>query len=268
MDRRQYYSVYQENIELLDIEIQQVKKNAQITIGKKNWLEKNGEDVTKVLFHEKEILASTRLMTFLVCSWFEARLMKMLYEESAVAFSDAEISTIRQLKQMNKKWQWAFYVAVGKATGRTYLGTEDYTMDFSNGSIAQKNYLSMVGMFVDMEKAITVRNRLAHGQWMTQLNCENTNITTYSFLSKYDNIQKLDILVQIFRDIAEIINKYVVYKDKQNPNFDQQVQKLVSKIEDKKQRIEKSDFHKYEDKLGKVYLKHQRKDWLSNDEES
>ena len=267
MDRRQYYSIYQENIELLEMEIQQVKKNAQISIGKKNWLEKTDETSEKIIVLEKEILASTRLMTFLVCSWLEARLMKMLYEDSAVAFSETEISTIRHLKEMNDKWKWAFFIAVGKATGRAYSGTEDYTMDFTAGSLAQKNYVAITGMFDDIQEAITIRNRLAHGQWKTQFNSKNTNSAAYPFLAEYDNIQKLDILVQIFKDIAEIINKYVVYKDKLNPNFDQQVSDLVRNIENKKQRIEKSDFHKYENQLGKAYLKNQQKAWLSSNKE-
>ena len=69
--------------------------------------------------------------------------------------------------------------------------------------------------------------------------------------------------MQIFKTIAEIINKYVVYKDKNNPNFDLQVQQLVNIVKDKKKRISSVDFSKYADKLGNTYANRLRR--LSND---
>lgn len=263
MDRHTYYSIYQENLNLLDIEIKQVKRIAQEAIGHKNWLERNGGNPQAMAVLEKEIEATTRLMTFLICSWFEARLMKLLYEESAVAFLDQEISQIRSMKEMSKKWKTAYLVSVGKATGISYTGSEDYSIYYPQGSVAYNNYLDVLDMFSDIEDAITIRNRLAHGQWKTQFNSNNTNTCTYPFIVLYDNVQKLDILMQIFKTIAEIINKYVVYKDKNNPNFDLQVQQLVNIVKDKKKRISSVDFSKYADKLGNTYANRLRR--LSND---
>lgn len=262
MDKAEYYNHYQANIELLEYEITQVKKVAQIAIGKKAWQEKCGADLNQIAATEREIKAGTRLYTFLVCSWFEARLMKILYESSTVAFSDADILSIRNEKQMEDKWKVSFSKAVCQGYGFLYSGNIDYSNEFSAGSIAQQNYQAVRGLFPDISDAITIRNRLAHGQWDIQFNSANTAIANYSFLSDYDNIQKLDILKQCYNHIADIISAYVTYKNKANPNFDRIIKEKINLISEKKTRIQNSDYQKYAFNLGRVYEK-QRNRYIS-----
>lgn len=253
MDRADYYKHYQSNIELLNCEIDQVKKAAQTAIGKKSWQEKKGYSVNQIATTDKEIRACTRLYSFLICSWFEARLMKILYENSSAAFSDVEIANIRQLDTMDKKWKTSFSIALCKSYGFTYVGDIDYTSYFTAGSLPQKNYSVIRGLFGDISDAITIRNRLAHGQWEIQFNSSNRAVANYSFLSVYDNIQKLDILKQCFDHIGDIISAYVTCKDKNNPNFDRNIQKKIQLILEKKKRIENSDYQKYASQLGHRY---------------
>lgn len=253
MDKSDYYKHYQANLELLECEINQVKKAAQAVIGKKAWQQKSGADSHQIMATEKEVLACTRLFSFLICSWLEARLMKMLYENSAVAFSDAEITQIRNETQMASKWKKSFLIAVCKSYGFSYLGDIDYSSNFTAASIEQQNYINVCGLFNDIADAITIRNRLAHGQWDVQFNSANTAVATYRFLVDYDNVQKLDILKQCYNHIADIINAYVTYKDKSNPNFDQIIEKRIQLILDKKARIQNSDYKKYESNLGRCY---------------
>ena len=253
MDRADYYKYYQSNIELLNCEIDQVKKATQTIIGKKNWQERMKVDAHQIAKTEKEIKACTRLFSFLICSWFEARLMKILYENSSVAFSDEEITQIRNIKQMNQKWETAFLMAVCKSCGLSYSDNINYNDLFPAGSLKLQNYQNVCGLFSDISEAITIRNRLAHGQWEVQFNSSNTAVKEYSFLTDYDNIQKLDILKQCYNEIADIISSYVTYKDKRNPNFDNVIQKKLCTIFDKKTKIQKSSFRKYASKLGQRY---------------
>ena len=93
------------------------EKRFQYALGKYNRTFK--EELPEITPHVCRHTYCTREM---ICSWFEARLMKLLYEESAVAFSDQEISQIRSMKEMSKKWKTAYLVSVGKATGISYTG--------------------------------------------------------------------------------------------------------------------------------------------------
>lgn len=259
MDRQDYYEHYQSNLQLLDCEMEQVKTAAQQAIGEKTWLETMHHDQNQIAKIDYKIKACTRLYTFLLCSWFEARLLKMLYENSSVAFTDQEIATIRSkqsnYREMNQKWKESFSIAICRSYGFSYTPNTDYTSQFVNGSIEQRNYTTVCSFFADIANAITIRNRLGHGQWDVQFNGSNTNIANYSFFVEYDNIQKLNMLKQAFNEIAEIINSYVTYKDKRNPNFNTLVGKRINNVSQIKTRIQNSNFGKYTQRLAQLHAR-------------
>lgn len=259
MDRKDYYEYYQSNLQLLDCEMEQVKTAAQHVIGEKAWLDKMHRDQKQIATIDNRIKACTRLYTFLLCSWFEARLLKMLYENSSVAFTDLEINTIRSkhphYSKMSQKWKESFSIAVCRSYGFSYTPNTDYTAQFVNGSVEQRNYAAVCSFFSDIADAITIRNRLGHGQWDVQFNGDNTSVANYSFFTEYDNIQKLNMLKQAFNEIAEIINSYVTYKNKHNPNFNTLIEKRINNVFQIKKRIQNSDFEKYERQLEKLHAR-------------
>ena len=259
MDRKDYYKHYQSNLQLLDCEMEQVKIAAQQAIGEKAWLEKLHRDQKQIAATDNRIKACTRLYTFLLCSWFEARLLKMLYENSSVAFTDQEIATIRSKQpnygEMNQKWKESFSIAVCRSYGFAYTPNTDYTSQFVNGSVEQRNYTTVCSFFADIADAITIRNRLGHGQWDVQFNGSNTNVANYSFFTEYDNIQKLNMLKQAFNEIAEIINSYVTDKDKYTSNFNVLIEKRINNVFQIKTRIQNSDFEKYARQLEKLHAR-------------
>ncbi|MBC3887092.1 hypothetical protein GH810_02045 [Acetobacterium paludosum] len=245
MRKSDFYEVYQANLKMLEREINLVKKSIQVTLGRKLWLQENGSDNSKVSSCEEDITAGTQLYTFLICSWLEARLMKMLYESSNAAFTDNEIFLVRNFPTMTIKWKECFSMAVCKSYGFTYISEQNYANNFSNGSISQQNYQNVFSLFVDIDDAITIRNRLAHGQWYKQFNSKNKKLVNYPFLNLYTNVQKLDILRQYYNEIADIISSYVTYKDKANSNFDSGIQNKIVSIREKKKRILNSNFDSY-----------------------
>ena len=249
MDRKDYYKHYQSNLQLLDCEMEQVKNTTQQAIGEKAWLEKMHRDQKQIVTIDYKIKACTRLYTFLLCSWLEVRLLKMLYEDSSVAFTDQEITNIRSNGQnynkMNQKWKESFAIAVCKSYGFSHIPNTDYSSQFVDGSIEQKNYFTVCSFFDDIADAITIRNRLGHGQWDVQFNSSNTHVSNYHFFTEYDNIQKLNMLKRAFNEIAEIINSYVTYKDKFNPNFNSIIEKRINNLFQIKTKIQNSDFKKY-----------------------
>lgn len=250
MDRQSLYEIYQENLELLENEMQQVKKMTQMNLGKLYYERTNKNKQGDIQKLEYDVLGSTRLYTFLLCSWLEARLKKILYENSSVAFAEAERENILSAKKMSEKWRRCLNISVCKSYGFVFQPNKnDYSADFRSNSDELQNYQKVYTYLSEIEQAITVRNRLAHGQWSRPLNSGCTGLAeqgVYDFLSQNDNIQKLNLLHKIYKNIAEIISAYVVYKEKvSTPNFKKEIEKRMQKIVNDQQRIEKSEFNSY-----------------------
>lgn len=266
MERSDHYKYAQQNLLLLNQQIDMVKKSAQEAIGKHTWQEENNYTIHQLEHSQREVLAATRLYTFLICSWLEARISKIFYENSSCAFTDSEINSImydgygsnRQRKRtMEQIWKLSFSIAVQKSYGfPSHPGIDhDYSSEFPYGSLSRSNYQTIRSLFSDVADAITVRNRLAHGQWDIQFNSSNTEVAHYALLTQYDNIQKLGLLKDIFDQIGDIISMYVTYKDKRNPNFDNIIDKKVQIISDKKQKAQNMSYAKYTTCLKKAHAK-------------
>ena len=97
MNRSDHDLYAQQNLGLLEQESSIFKKSAQIAIGKHAWQKEHDYNVYQLEASKREVLAATRLYTFLICSWLEARLTKILYENSSCAFTDAEIASITSI---------------------------------------------------------------------------------------------------------------------------------------------------------------------------
>ena len=266
MDRSDHYKYAQQNLLLLNQQISMVRKSAQEAIGKLAWQEENNCTIHQLEASRREILAATRLYTFLICSWLEARISKIFYENSSCAFTDYEIHSImydrfgsnRQRKRtMEEIWKLSFSAAVQKSYGfSSHPGVDyDYSSEFAVGSLSLSNYQNLRNLFGEVADAITVRNRLAHGQWDIQFNSSNTAVAHYNLLNQYDNIQKLGFLKDNFDQIGEIISMYVTYKDKQNPNFDHIIAKKIQIIFDKKQKVQNMSYAKYVASLKRIHAK-------------
>lgn len=259
------YTIYQQNLSLLETQMELVKSTTFKNIGIYEWeknlyISKTPNNTSSLngtlQKRNNDILAGTRLYTFLLCSWLESRLNKILYEASSNAFTDSEREIVQNLKQMEYKWKACFNLALCKGVSISYLGIENNlknnckSLFLSHPTISQK-YDTLFNYFDLIKGAIGVRNRLAHGQWETQLNSNSTNYATgdiENFFLTYNNIQKLSILFSMFKEIAEIISSYVVYKEwassRQN-EFDLKINKHMHKINHYKKEIETKSFDKY-----------------------
>ena len=126
---------------------------------------------------------------------------------------------------------------------------KDYSTCFTIGSEHLTYYQKVYTYLDDIEHAIIIRNKLAHGQWKIPLNSNRTDVAepnVYVFLTTNDNIQKLDLLYNVYKVIAEIISSYVVYKDKvSTDNFKNDLEKKIQKIENFRKRIKKASFEDY-----------------------
>ena len=86
MDRQNLYNIYQNNLELLENELGQVKKMTQINLGKLYYATLERKELGEIKKKERYVLGSTRLYTFLLCSWLEARLKKFYMKAPLLHF--------------------------------------------------------------------------------------------------------------------------------------------------------------------------------------
>lgn len=261
------YSIYQENRKLLEREMEQVKNMTIQKIGVKEWNAENykvkgfsGNSINGQIEEDKmQVLAGTRLYTFLLCSWLETKLHIIVYEKSSVGFTDAERLLIEQRKEMEKKWKVCFNLALCKGCSISYAGHEPDLEKKSDslfmGYPSVLRTYDIIFNYLDMIKgAISVRNRLAHGQWMTQLNSASDNYADgeiKSFINSYNNIMKLDLLFQMFEEISEVISSYVIYKERETTranSFNNKIDAHIKKINQINKQIEKKSFSKYSNK--------------------
>lgn len=139
MNREQLYNIYQTNLELLENELVQVKRMAQVNLGKLCYAKLEEKELGEIQKREKDVLGITRLYTFLLCSWLEARIKKILYEGSSVAFTEAERRQILSAGTMSCKWEKCFNMAVCKSYGFIYKSNKNnYSECFDN---RKKNYI-------------------------------------------------------------------------------------------------------------------------------
>lgn len=241
MIKSDYYDIYQNNINLLEKEMALTKKSIQILLGEKGYKNRINETCENI---DLKILSGTRLYSFLMCSWFEARLYKVLYEGSGEGFAEDEIQIILGYnnKPLHQKWTDAYNFAICKKYGFVFQLNKNYKNDFSIADDS-RSYKIVLDLLNDIEKAIQVRNKLAHGQWHTPLTRNRKHIATdiENYLNTYDNIQKLNYQHKNYKVIAEIIHDIVVSKSTYKRDFEEKIRKLKTNQQD----IEKRDFRKY-----------------------
>lgn len=112
--------------------------------------------------------------------------------------------------------------------------------------LTRKNLESNFGDYMqEISNLITMRNRLGHGQWRVQMNGKQTSILTPDAIINYPDINKLVLLKNKMDLIAKIIEKIVIYKEKDKKSFSEQIESLMNEISIVNQRINKSDLRKY-----------------------
>lgn len=72
---------------------------------------------------------------------------------------------------MSEKWKKCLNISVCKSYGFTFEREINEYIDYFNDCSDEKYcYCKVYEYLGDIEQAVTIRNRLAHGQWKIQLN--------------------------------------------------------------------------------------------------
>ena len=196
LTKEDLYLIYTENIRYANFQLEAIRLQTRQLAGEYYWyISKNKECQIKKNLKDK-LKALTNLYAYILGNRFELQLMKILHENSTVAFSDAELQTIKGKDPIYEKWSECIKISFRKSTS---IDWKDVNGNNLVELLDKNNYLK------DFQDFITMRNRLAHGQWSTQLNYQGTKERTPDAFNKYDDIsklvllsKKLDIMVKIF----------------------------------------------------------------------
>lgn len=172
----------------------------------------------------------------MIGNWFELRLYKVLHENSIEAFSECELQEINNQRSIKQKWEKAFELAI------SHIENSDkwrMTTLQSIRNIFKSNFLT------EVDKVVTIRNCLAHGQCNTQLNFRKDKIEIPELINEDLNIQQLIEFYNKLKLIAEFLESFVVYKNKNSVNFEKKVSDNIVKINNIDSRIRSKNFDKY-----------------------
>jgi hypothetical protein len=107
---------------------------------------------------------AVRLVSFLLGAWSETRLLKLLYEPNG--FADGDRATVLTHKAL-ERWEMAVELAFRKHYRIPHAQLAPPHLP----STAHFRYGALVGALKnDLRSVITMRNKLAHGQWFYPLN--------------------------------------------------------------------------------------------------
>lgn len=229
------YSVHSDNIRYAKIQLDILRKTARDIATKYYWYLEEKNNVNKKLYNS--LLAITNLYAYVLCSKFELQLYKVIQEKSSVAFNDDEIERIMSYSRIYDKWNECIQICFSK--------TPDINWNNIMGHDVSVLFTDNINYMEEFQNIITMRNRLAHGQWNIQLNSSNNRISTPNALDKYSDISKLVLLSNKLDVLVSIVETMVVYVDKKSPNFEKKIDSLIKRSNHYDSRIEKVDLRKY-----------------------
>ncbi|HII92125.1 MAG TPA: hypothetical protein HA262_08170 [Methanosarcina sp.] len=209
-----YYYEHCENLKVLEKAISSVEVTLKYSIRK--------EETIKVDVY-------TKILAFLVNSWTEVRIIKLIYEINA--FTEDEIKTVIGSGSLEKRWKKTLEIAYYKS----------FQNDASN-PINKNRYDSLIDIITEhLKSSAEVRNRLAHGQWKYAFNNKLLDINQdLTRMINDDNYLKISLRYKIFKDLSQMIHNLAV----STPTFKRDFDCIYNRITEKQQQLHNK---KYED---------------------
>jgi len=225
-----YYEEHCDNLKML----RKAMKSVQITL--REYISKNDES---------NIYIYTKILSTLINSWAEVRVLKLIYEIGA--FSDAERTRIIKCNGLKEKWQTALDIAFFKAYKIQKVNSKTTPFTLRKCYEALKELIDN-----ELLESNQLRNRIAHGQWEFAFNHDILDINEdLTGKLRKENIVKLQLRWKMFINLAQIIHDLAVSKTTFARDFDRNY-KIVEE--------QKQNFHNrnYEDYKNKMILKRRR----------
>jgi hypothetical protein len=184
----------------------------------------------------------TKTLTLVYCAWAEASFSQLIHTPNG--FTLAEISLIKaeQRKSIVDAWELCIRLALKKVSSSKSNHIPN----------VQKRLTKLVAEHI--ADPSLVRNKIAHGQWVSALNRANTALNAPLSLKIQElNIVQLDILKEAFSGLSKIVVAMI-----QSPNkaFHRDYWTLITEIEE---HLRKTARHTLEDKVALLKSKADRR---------
>lgn len=236
LSKEDLYEVYTKNIRYTKYQLKVIKTEASQVAVKYYWYYEEKGIVRRDIFRDLEAL--TNLYAYILGSRFELQLMKILHENSSVAFTEEELENIKRKHTVYDRWRECLKISFDKSSDLVdweNVGGENLKEIFQDS----QNYLQ------EFQEIITMRNRLAHGQWSVQMDSAGTKEKVPDAMLRYSDLSKLVLLANKLDIMSRIVETIVVYKDKRSTKFEQKLVYLIKKNKNVNKRIERTNLRSY-----------------------
>lgn len=244
LSKEELYEVYTKNIQYANYQLSVIKTEARQVAVKYYWYCEEKGIERRDIFSNLEAL--TNLYAYILGSRFELQLMKILHENSSVAFTEEELGNIKCKHTVYDRWRECLNISFDKSSDLVdweNVGGENLKDIFQDS----QNYLQ------EFQEIITMRNRLAHGQWSVQMDSAGTKEKVPDAMLRYSDLSKLVLLANKLDIMSRIVETIVVYKDKRSTKFKQKLVYLIGENKQCNNRIEQTNLRKYIDSKLKKY---------------
>ncbi|WP_282080203.1 hypothetical protein [Aquimarina algiphila] len=244
------YKKWCENVIALESAIEQLQKDLRIIISKE---QKDNE------------YSYTKLLSYLVVCWCEARVIKLIYEPEYTftnkkgtftkkkSFSEQEIEKIINSSTLKDKWITALQIGISKAYGIILDKKFPNSLPFT----VRARYLVIIDLIEnDLLPSIELRNRIAHGQWKQAFTNDLSAFSQpHTTALRKENIVSLQLNFGIFKHLAQLIHDLASSPLTFERDFDSNYQI----IEQNKLNLNSRDYKKYCEKLIEKYKRGQKR---------
>ncbi|MGA5663636.1 hypothetical protein ACPCZR_29985 [Bacillus bombysepticus] len=196
--------------------------------------------------HNEEIY--TKILSYLVTCWTEVRILKLIHEQNA--FTEGEIQIVMAANTLEQKWIYALNISICKAYGLQFTDNSnriEQLLPFTP-RVRYKEIRNLIAN--DLVPSITIRNRIAHGQWVYAFKNGLREVSTDLMRElRNENIVELQLRVKIFKNLTQIIHDLAVSP----PTFERYFDENFQKLEQQKNNLHKRNYRIYKEKMVRKY---------------
>jgi hypothetical protein len=195
---------------------------------------------------QRSVNTHVRLVSFLLGVWSEARLLKLLYEPRA--FSDLERSQVlKENETALARWQGIVELAFRKHY--RIPQAELRPPQLPSTAFFRLTKLQEA-LETDLRAVITMRNKLAHGQWVYPLNEALDEVAQEQMDAlRHENLLLLKLKFRLLDILCKVVHDLAVSRR----TFERDWDEHFRVFEQTRTNIERKDFNSWETQLRQKY---------------
>lgn len=224
-NRDKLYRYHVENVRAIDDGLDRVERMMRhaVSVGNAN-----------------EIKIDVRMYALLLGVWGEARLNKLLHEP---AFSNDERVHFQNVEAHIERWKVLVETAFRKRYRISQAELNATTLPHS----AHSRYISLISLLdEELRPIITLRNKLAHGQWVYPLATGGESIAQEQFDAlRTENALSLQLKRKLILSLLEAVHFLRVSE----ATFDREFDRIYGRIQQLRQQLRNKPYASYAEML-------------------